>query len=64
MTTPADLAPFTPEDLHESRSRLERLAQLWRLRLVAIPPEELDRAESDAYTLHHVLVGGEANQAW
>lgn len=50
MTTPADLAPFTPEDLDEARSRLERLAQLWRIRLAAIPPEELDRAEDDAYT--------------
>ena len=50
MTTPADLAPFTPEDLDEARSRLERLAQLWRLRLAATPPEELDRAEGDAYT--------------
>ena len=49
-TTPTDLAPFTPEDLDEARSRLERLAQLWRLRLEAIPPEELDRAEGDAYT--------------
>ena len=50
MTTPADLAPFTPEDLDEARSRLERLAQLWRLRLAAIPPNELDRAEGDTYT--------------
>ena len=31
-------------------SRLERLAQPWRLRLAAIPPQELDRAEGDAYT--------------
>ena len=50
MTTPADLAPFTPEDLDEARSRLERLAQLWRLGLAAIPREELDRADGDAYT--------------
>ena len=50
MTTPADLAPFTPEDLDEARSRLERLALLWRIRLGAIPPEELDRAEGVAYT--------------
>lgn len=50
VTTAADLAPFTPEDLDEARSRLERLAQLWRIRLAAIPPEELDRAEDDAYT--------------
>jgi hypothetical protein len=50
ITTPADLAPFGPEDLDEARSRLERLAQLWRIRLAAVAPDELDRAEGDAYT--------------
>jgi len=50
VTTPSDLAAFGPDDLDEARSRLERLAQLWRLRLTVIPPEELDRAEGDAYT--------------
>jgi hypothetical protein len=50
MTTPADLAQFTPEDLDEARSRLERLAQLWRIRLAAITAQELDRADGDAYT--------------
>lgn len=50
MTTPADLAPFTPEDLDEARSRLERLAQLWRIRLAVITARELDRAEGDDYS--------------
>ena len=50
ITTPADLAPFGPDDLDEARCRLERLAQLWRIRLAAIPPAELDRADGDAYT--------------
>jgi hypothetical protein len=50
ITTATDLAPFGPEDLDEARSRLERLAQLWRVRLTAIAPAELDRAEGDAYT--------------
>jgi hypothetical protein len=50
ITTASDLASFGPEDLDEARSRLERLAQLWRIRLSAIPPKELDRAEGDAYT--------------
>ena len=50
VTSPADLAQFTPEDLDEARSRLERLAQLWRIRLAAIPLEQLDQAEGDAYT--------------
>jgi hypothetical protein len=50
ITTAADLAPFGREDLDEARSRLERLALLWRIRLATIPPEELDRAEGDDYT--------------
>lgn len=50
VTTPADLAPFGPDDLDEARSRLERLVQIWRIRLHAIPRDELDRAEGDTYT--------------
>ena len=50
ITTSSDMTPFEPEDLDEARSRLDRLAQLWRIRLSAIPPDELDRAEGDAYT--------------
>ena len=30
-TTPADLAPFTTDDLNEAVERLNRLAQLWQL---------------------------------
>jgi hypothetical protein len=50
VTTPSDLAPFGPDDLNEARSRLERLALVWRIRLAAIPEEALDRAPGDAYT--------------
>jgi hypothetical protein len=50
MTTPADLAPFRIEDLDEARSRLARLAQIWRVRLAAVPEGTLDSAEGDAYT--------------
>jgi hypothetical protein len=50
ITTPADLAPFTAQDLDEARSRLQRLAQLWRTRLAAVPFDAVDRAEGDAYT--------------
>jgi len=42
-TTPADLAPFTTDDLDEARSRLTRLAQLFNLRLRALTDEELDQ---------------------
>ena len=49
-TTPADLAPFQPEDLDEARSRLTRLAQIWRIRLVSVPDRMMDAAVGDAYT--------------
>lgn len=54
MTTPADLAPFTAEDLDEARSRLNRLAQIWSLRLRDLDDERLDRQEGDAWTLRQV----------
>jgi len=54
ITTPADLAPFTREDLDEARSRLTRLAQIWSLRLRALDDERLDRVEAGAWTLRQV----------
>jgi len=54
ITTPADLAPFTPEDLDEARSRLTRLSQIWSLRLNALDDERLDRVEGDNWTLRQV----------
>ena len=50
ITTPADMAPFTPEDLDEARSRLDRLALMWRTILDSIPTDEMDRSEGDAYS--------------
>lgn len=50
ITTAADLAPFLAEDRDETRSRLQRLAQLWRNRLAAVPASAMDRANGDAYT--------------
>jgi hypothetical protein len=54
ITTPADLAPFTEEDLDEARSRLTRLAQIWSIRLHSIDDERLDRAEGRSWTLRQV----------
>lgn len=54
ITTPADLAPFTTQDLDEARSRLERLALIWTLRLGALDDERLDRQEGAAWTLRQV----------
>ena len=50
ITTSSDRAPFDRDDLDEARSRLVRLAQLWRTRLAAVPAGEMDRAEGDAYS--------------
>jgi hypothetical protein len=54
ITTPADFAAFTSEDLDEARSRLTRLAQIWSLRLRALDDERLDRVDGDAWTLRQV----------
>lgn len=54
ITTPADLAPFTHEDLSEATSRLRRLAQLWDLRLRALSDEQLDAPGGTAWTLRQV----------
>jgi hypothetical protein len=50
ITTDADMAAFSLEDLNEARSRLNRLAEMWRIRLASIPPSEMDRSVGDAYT--------------
>jgi hypothetical protein len=53
-TTPADLAPFTPEDLDEARSRLTRLAQVFDVRLRALPEATLDRREGGARSVRQI----------
>jgi hypothetical protein len=42
ITTTADEAPFTQDDLDEARSRLTRLAQVWDVRLRSLDDEQLD----------------------
>lgn len=54
VTTPADLAAFTVDDLDEARSRLTRLAQVWAVRLRSVSDERLDAPEGDAWTLRQV----------
>jgi hypothetical protein len=54
MTTPADLAPFTAEDLDEARSRLNRLAQSFEIRLRHLFDDELDRREADAWSVRQI----------
>jgi len=54
VTTPADLAPFTDEDLDEARSRLRRLAQVCDVRLRALSVQQLDADAGAAWTLRQV----------
>jgi hypothetical protein len=53
-TTPADLAPFTPQDLDEAHSRLTRLAQIWTVRLNALTPAQLDHSPGDGWTFREI----------
>jgi hypothetical protein len=54
ITTPADLAPFTADDLDEARSRLSRLGLIWKVRLCSLSDEQLNASEGDAWTLRQV----------
>jgi hypothetical protein len=54
VTTPADMAPFTHTDLDEARSRLRRLAQIWKIRLRDVPGGDLDVPHGDEYTLREI----------
>jgi hypothetical protein len=54
VTTAADLAPFTTEDLDEARSRLRRLALIWDVRLRSLTDQQLDGADGDAWTIRQL----------
>jgi hypothetical protein len=54
ITTPADLAPFTEQDLEEARSRLRRLALIWDTRLRTLTDEQLDAQTGEAWTLREI----------
>ncbi|MEU9022985.1 hypothetical protein [Actinomadura sp. NPDC048394] len=53
-TTPADLAPFTDQDLDEARSRLTRLSQIWAARLTALTADQLDRSPGAGWTFRQI----------
>lgn len=55
-TTPADLAPFTPEDLEEASSRLTRLAQVWADRLGALTQDALDNSPGEGWSFRQIAV--------
>jgi hypothetical protein len=54
VTTPADLAPFTAEDLDEARSRLTRLAQIFDVRLRGLSDVDLDRRDGDEWSVRQI----------
>jgi hypothetical protein len=54
VTTPADLAPFTRQDLDEARSRLTRLGRIWADRLDALTPDQLDRSPGQGWTFRQL----------
>ncbi|WP_405930625.1 hypothetical protein [Streptomyces sp. NBC_00827] len=55
-TTVADLAPFTPEDLDEARSRLTRLARMWANRLGALTEEQLDNSPGEGWSFRELAL--------
>lgn len=54
VTTPADLAAFTADDVDEARSRLRRLALIWDVRLRSLSGQQLDEQASAAWTLRQL----------
>lgn len=54
VTTPADLAPFTREDLDEARSRLTRLARIWAVRLDALTDAALDDSPGEGWSFREL----------
>lgn len=50
VTTASDLAPFTPDDLDEAKSRLRRLALIWEVRLRSLTDQQLDEPAVEAPT--------------
>ncbi|WP_395575040.1 hypothetical protein [Streptomyces sp. BK79] len=54
ITTEADRAPFTPQDLDEARSRLTRLARIWAHRLDALTDEQLDHSPGEGWSFREL----------
>ncbi|MGW3972271.1 hypothetical protein ACWEFD_23595 [Streptomyces ardesiacus] len=54
VTTDADRARFTDEDLDEARSRLTRLARIWAHRLDALTDEQLDHSPGEGWSFREL----------
>jgi hypothetical protein len=55
VTTPADLAPFTADDLNEASQRLKRLAALYDQILSAAGEHQLDLPRSSGQTIREIV---------
>ncbi|MBW8486440.1 hypothetical protein [Actinomadura parmotrematis] len=56
VLTPADLAPFTGDDLDEARSRLTRIGRIWADRIGALDEELLDRSPGEGWSFRDLAV--------
>jgi hypothetical protein len=54
ITTPADLAPFTTDDLGEAEQCLRRLGDLYRWRFAAAGPAEWDAPRRPDWSLREI----------
>ena len=54
LTSAADLAPFTEEDVREAEQRLTRLGRTFVLRYAALDPAEWDKDRSPNWTLREI----------
>jgi hypothetical protein len=54
LTSAADLAPFTEEDVREAEQRLNRLARTFVLRYAALDPAEWDKDRTPNWTLREI----------
>jgi hypothetical protein len=54
LTSPADRAPFTADDVAEATQRLRRLARTFELRYAAAGPEAWDAPRADHWTLREI----------
>jgi hypothetical protein len=54
VTLAADWAPFTEADLNEARNRLDRLGQVYALRLRSLDDEALDAPRGQARTIRQI----------
>ena len=54
LTSAADLAPFSAEDVREAEQRLQRLGRTFALRYAALDPSEWDKDRTPNWTLRQI----------